>query len=392
MADQRNFLTRLLGGSGQVARAGQQGNASLLGPRFLSTQAPMALQRGGFVSPSPVGLLTPEMLSAQQAVVNQAVAPAAASVAQTQPQRSLLDEIERQPAPAPSLLGRIGGGIRSAGKELGGLFEGEEGQLRARELSKALMTGPTRVPVSFGQSLVEGLAAGGEAIDAARAEQAKIDMALAKAAKQGKGRGEASTTSALREMYKAQNVISTIDDAYSRINPLTAGFGGAILSNIPGTEARDVEGLLNTILANLGFDELKAMRAASPTGGALGQVSERENVLLQSAVRSLENSQSPEQIRKNLALVRKHYNRVLNLMKVEAYGVYDDKGNKIDIPSGEAGLKIVEAALAGKGYSIAGSSFNEGQIDDSKVQSQQGEVVRVTTEELNKELNKELGE
>lgn len=383
MADQRNFLTRLLGGSGQVARAGQQGNASILGPRFLSTQAPMRFQRGGFVSPSPVGLLTPEMLSAQQAVVNQAVAPAAAAPAtQTQPQRSLLDEIERQSTPAPSLLGRIGGGIRSAGKELGGLFEGEEGQLRARELSKALMTGPTRVPVSFGQSLVEGLAASGEAIDAARAEQAKIDMALAKAAKEGKGRGEASTASALREMYKAQNVISTIDDAYSRINPFTAGLGGAVLSSIPGTEARDVEGLLNTILANLGFDELKAMRAASPTGGALGQVSERENVLLQSAVRSLENSQSPEQIRKNLALVRKHYNRVLNLMKVEAYGVYDDKGNKIDIPSGEAGLKIVEAALAGKGYSIAGSSFNEGQIDDSEVQSQQGEVIRVTAEDM----------
>jgi len=283
------------------------------------------------------------------------------------------------------LLGRIGGGIRSAGKELGGLFEGEEGQLRARELSKALMTGPTRVPVSFGQSLVEGLASGGEAVGAARAEQAKIDMALAKAAK-SRGKGEASPASALREMYKAQNVISTIDDAYSRINPFTAGLGGAVLSSIPGTEARDVEGLLNTILANLGFDELKAMRAASPTGGALGQVSERENVLLQSAVRSLENSQSPEQIRKNLALVRKHYNRVLNLMKVEAYGVYDDKGNKIDIPSGEDGLKIVEAALAGKGYSIAGSSFDQGQMDDSEDQGQQAEVVRVTTEELNKEL------
>jgi len=379
MADQRNFLTRLLGGSGQVARAGQKGNVSLLGPRFLSTQAPMSFQRGGFVSPSPVGLLTPEMLSAQQPVINQ---PTAAPATQTQPQRSLLDEIERQSTPAPSLLSRIGGGIRSAGKELGGLFEGEEGQLRARELSKALMTGPTRVPVSFGQSLVEGLASGGEAVGAARAEQAKIDMALAKAAKEGKGRGEASTASALREMYKAQNVISTIDDAYSRINSFTAGFGGAILSNIPGTEARDVEGLLNTILANLGFDELKAMRAASPTGGALGQVSERENVLLQSAVRSLENSQSPEQIRKNLALVRKHYDRVLNLMKVEAYGVYDDKGNKIDIPSGEDGLKIVEAALAGKGYSIAGSSFGEGKMDDSEVQGQQGEVIRVTAEDM----------
>jgi hypothetical protein len=173
MVDQRNFLTRLLGGSGQVARAGQQGNASLLGPRFLSTQAPMAFQRGGFVSPSPVGLLTPEIMSTQAPAGFDYLAPEP-QLTKDQEARysnylldskvrdrlsqkpSALDEIERQPAPAPSLLGRIGGGIRSAGKELGGLFEGEEGQLRARELSKALMTGPTRVPVSFGQSLVEG--------------------------------------------------------------------------------------------------------------------------------------------------------------------------------------------------------------------------------------------
>lgn len=297
--------------------------------------------------------------------------------------RDSMDEIERQSVPT-GILSKIGQGVRGAGQELAGLFKGPEGQLRARELSKALMSGPTRVPVSFGQSLVEGLSAGSEVIDLKKAQQAEFDLEKEriKASSKGKGEKEASTASALREMYKAQNVISTIDDAYSRINPFTAGLGGAFLSNIPGTEARDVEGLLNTILANLGFDELKAMRAASPTGGALGQVSERENVLLQSAVRSLENSQSPEQIKKNLALVRNHYNRVLNLMKVESYGVYDDKGNKIDIPSGEVGLKIVEAALAGNGYRIANSSFDEGQVDDSKVQSQQDEIIRVTIEDM----------
>lgn len=305
------------------------------------------------------------------------------------------DEISRKPQPAKGLLGRIGEGLRGvgeglrgAGQELGGLFQGPEGQLRARELSKALMTGPTSAPVSFGQSLVEGLAAGGEAVEAARAEQAKMDMALAKMdAEKGRGKGEASTASALREMYKAQNVISTIDDAYSRINPFTAGLGGAVLSSIAGTEARDVEGLLNTILANLGFDELKAMRAASPTGGALGQVSERENVLLQSAVRSLENSQSPDQIRKNLALVRKHYDRILNLMRVEAYGVYDDNGNKVDIPSGEAGLKIVEAALAGQGYTIGGSSVDQKQNASSGIEPSSSKIPTFNPETGEIELN-----
>jgi len=83
-----------------------------------------------------------------------------------------LNQIERQSTPAPSLLGRIGGGIRSAGKELGGLFEGEEGRARAAALSRSLLRGPSRTPISFGQSLTEGLAAGGEEIE--RMEQRKF--------------------------------------------------------------------------------------------------------------------------------------------------------------------------------------------------------------------------
>ena len=91
---------------------------------------------------------------------------------QAQPQRGLLDEIERQPTPPPSLLGRIGGGIRSAAQEVGGLFEGDEGRARAAALSRSLLRGPSRTPISFGQSLTEGLAAGGEEIE--RMEQRKF--------------------------------------------------------------------------------------------------------------------------------------------------------------------------------------------------------------------------
>lgn len=324
MADQRNFLTRLLGGSGQVASAGQQRNMSLLGPRFLSTQAPMAFQRGGFVSPSPVGLLTPEMLSTQQPVINQAVAPAAASVAQTQPQRSLLDEIERQPAPATSLLGRIGSGIRSAGKELGGLFEGEEGQLRARELSKALMTGPTRVPVSFGQSLVEGLAAGGEAIDAARAEQAKIDMALAKAAKEASEKEAADLKAGEAAREKAYAVVSSVDDAIDILDEhggWAAGFG-SWLKEIPTTPASRMKLALDTIKAQIGFKELQAMREASKTGGALGQVTVRELELLQRTIAAIEPELKPEDLKNNLKKVRE-------VMMAIANGVQDPRTGEV---------------------------------------------------------------
>ena len=80
----------------------------------------------------------------------------------------------------------------------------------------------------------------------------------------------------------------------------TTGAGGAVMSNIPGTDAYDLGQLLNTIKANIGFDKLQAMREASPTGGALGQVSERENTLLQSVLGALEQSQSQPEFVYNL--------------------------------------------------------------------------------------------
>ncbi len=88
--------------------------------------------------------------------------------------------------------------------------------------------------------------------------------------------------------------------------PVT-GIAGATLSQVPGTRQRDVAALLNTVRSNVGFDKLQQMRNASPTGGALGQVSERENVLLQSTLGSLEQSQSTEQFERNLRRLRDVY-------------------------------------------------------------------------------------
>jgi hypothetical protein len=50
----------------------------------------------------------------------------------------------------------------------------------------------------------------------------------------------------------------------------------------------------------MGFDELQAMRDASPTGGALGQVSDFENRQLQALRGNIEAAQSAAQLRDNL--------------------------------------------------------------------------------------------
>lgn len=88
--------------------------------------------------------------------------------------------------------------------------------------------------------------------------------------------------------------------------PVTGGVG-SVLSRIPGTAARDVSALLDTIRAEGAFGRLQQMREASPTGGALGAVTENELRLLQASLGSLEQSQSSDQFRDNLNRVRNIY-------------------------------------------------------------------------------------
>lgn len=83
----------------------------------------------------------------------------------------------------------------------------------------------------------------------------------------------------------------------------TAGFIGKIGSFVPGTPQYNLSEKLATIKANLGFDKLQEMRDASKTGGALGQISNREIDFLQAVWSSVEQGQSPGELDKNLTRV-----------------------------------------------------------------------------------------
>lgn len=92
----------------------------------------------------------------------------------------------------------------------------------------------------------------------------------------------------------------------------TTGVFGKMLSGVGGTNANSVGELVKTVKANSAFDQLQSMRAASPTGGALGAVSDTEMGLLQSAIGSLEQSQNSEQLVHNLKRVQGIYNEIVN--------------------------------------------------------------------------------
>lgn len=106
-------------------------------------------------------------------------------------------------------------------------------------------------------------------------------------------------------LENSKNVTDTIDTVLPKVTSLTTGVVGSLTKDIPGSPAYDLAQQLMTIKANLGFDKLQEMRNNSPTGGALGQVSDVEGKLLQSAWASVEQSQSPGQLLDNLNKVKK---------------------------------------------------------------------------------------
>lgn len=116
----------------------------------------------------------------------------------------------------------------------------------------------------------------------------------------------------------AQNKITQLR---AKIGDSTVGSISAIAqSRIPGTTAFDFRSNLETLKANIGFGILQQMREASKTGGALGQVSERELGFLQDTLGSLNQGQSPESFRQNLLEIEESINRWIGVMQGQPQG------------------------------------------------------------------------
>lgn len=134
---------------------------------------------------------------------------------------------------------------------------------------------------------------------------------------------------------RAQRVVSTVDDLMSRVNNWTVGRGAALQELGPDFLAsgrfRDFRADLDELSANIAFNELTAMREASKTGGALGQVSERELALLQSALGGLRQDQTPEGFKNNLTQIKESIERWNNAM--QQYGGGGGSGT-ISTPDG----------------------------------------------------------
>ena len=94
------------------------------------------------------------------------------------------------------------------------------------------------------------------------------------------------------EKARFDTVSRVIENARTLLQDATnAGWGG-LLKDLPESSQKALAEYLQTLKGNVGFAKLQEMRNNSPTGGALGNVSDTEIGLLQSVLGSLDQKNS----------------------------------------------------------------------------------------------------
>ena len=312
-------------GTGEIARAGggvpmQDYLMSLAGPKTMEmiearrTSTPAST----LVAPSPVGLLNQQVTSTEAPEGFSGVAPAPPSVGPVPiPRPDYAPQVD-------GLFSTIGGAVSRGAGLLGeslrqplaagiaDIPEAMQAYERLRSQGPMMSFDPAELSAVTPATAVAMLP---ELRAKRAAEAAKLKAELDKAApKKDDGRDAEAAR------RKAYGVVSSIDSALSIIkkNPATTTGLGSYLRFLPATKAKLLDKKLDTIKAQLGFAELQAMRDASKTGGALGQVTERELQFLQSTIDAIEPDLSAEDLQRNL-------NNVRNVMLAIAHGTQDPR-------------------------------------------------------------------
>jgi len=90
---------------------------------------------------------------------------------------------------------------------------------------------------------------------------------------------------------------------------------GGVLQYIPGTDRKTIEGKIQMLVANIGFAEIQKMREQSKSGGALGQVTEKELAFLQAVLGRLSQFDDPQVLRDNLGIVLQEYDNSVSSLE-----------------------------------------------------------------------------
>jgi hypothetical protein len=113
---------------------------------------------------------------------------------------------------------------------------------------------------------------------------------------------------------KSNNFDRLIDEAAALVSPYTTGYG-SLLDRMPASEARALAGVVESLQATLGFDALQEMRANSPNGSSLGQVTDFENRRLSSTITNLDTGVDGSTFLERLQILRSERADALRRMR-----------------------------------------------------------------------------
>ena len=159
-----------------------------------------------------------------------------------------------------------------------------------------------KVSSGIGTQIAEGLAEAGVLNDMGKTPMAKGSYAV----KDSEGKpmfrhpvGSAKDVTGFQEFTKSRGALNSSKQKFTQLQKnlaevrkgigfWTTSWGGVLARQFAAGPGVDQQSRFDTIRAMLGFDVLKKMREESPTGGALGNVSELEIKFLQAVAGELE--------------------------------------------------------------------------------------------------------
>lgn len=150
----------------------------------------------------------------------------------------------------------------------------------------------------------------------------------------------AETAGAKGLMLQLDNTLFQIDKLDK--SPGLSNITGPVMGRTPNIsgDATNSQAYLDTLKSQIGVQVLQAMREASKTGGAVGNVTEKEWPILQNQLAALQQSQTTDQFRTNLGVVR----TTIRNMRGNALKAFEDNYGKLDYRTPNFGRRSTDSA------------------------------------------------
>lgn len=131
-------------------------------------------------------------------------------------------------------------------------------------------------------------------------DKAARDAEKEKAREQSVVASATATTQDLFEIKRKYEGIKPTRGVIPSVSRIVAG-------EIPGTETQELKSLIDRVTSGMTLDKLQSIRQNSPTGGALGNVSNKDTALLQNSVSNLKAAQNPQEFNREWTRLTETY-------------------------------------------------------------------------------------